>query len=390
MRLRPTRSVRSRFHRFTLIIASVIAVVGCGTAPVAVQPPVATVSPPTLSPTIARPMPSANPAAPAAPLAQNPIVTQTVTLAPLRPLQDERVVDQLATPRALTDGERLYRIAAWSPRGPWIAAVPQDGPGLDVINSETSEVVPVLRDEYALQPVWDVAPNGEPCLLLHRVAGAGDRLDVRCAPNWERNARTITTDGPIRAPALAGDRVAWSSADDLVLAAPDPQPLGLGSALMLALRDDLLLWTPTVANLEDVQTIVALLDAGQQYALSNRGEGLWLPTPSPDGAKLAMTSIGGRVATASTTGDARYDLGPGDSPAWSPDSARLAYAGVSAGEEFLARDIYVVDWQGRGARIRLTNANDEQLYTSPSWSPDGSQIAFVEIDSGQVFVIDAP
>jgi hypothetical protein len=390
MRFCSTRSVRSRFHTFALIALSLIAA-GCATDPLAEQPPVATAPPPAPSPTISRPTPSPAPTATVEPIAQNPIVTQTRTLPPLRPLQDERVADQLATPRALTDGERPYRIALWSPHGPWIAAVPQDGPGLDIINSDTGAVVPVLRDAYALEPVWDVAPDGEPCLLLHRVVGEGDQLDVVCAPDWDRSTRTITTPNPIRAPALAGDRVVWSSADDLVLAAPDPQPLGLGSALAIAFHgDDLLLWTPTVDNLENVQTLVARLRAGERYAMSEHGEGLWLPRPSPDGAKLALTSIGGRIATAAIDGSARYDLGPGDGPAWSPDSRRLAYAGVSAGEAFLSRDIHVLDWQGDGQRIRLTDANDEQFYTSPSWSPDGSWIAFVEIDSGQVFVVAAP
>ena len=112
--------------------------------------------------------------------------------------------------------------------------------------------------------------------------------------------------------------------------------------------------------------------------------------PNTHSGYPTMAQIAGRLITSAADGSARYDLGPGDLPAWSPDSRRLAYAGASAGKEFTARDIHIVDWQGAGPRLRVTNADDEQYFTAPTWSPDGTQIAFVEIDSGQIFVADAP
>jgi Tol biopolymer transport system component len=68
----------------------------------------------------------------------------------------------------------------------------------------------------------------------------------------------------------------------------------------------------------------------------------------------------------------------------------LAYAGASAGREWTTRNIHVVRANGTEERQRLTDANDEQFYVSPSWSPDGQQILFVELDSGQLFVGTVP
>lgn len=58
--------------------------------------------------------------------------------------------------------------------------------------------------------------------------------------------------------------------------------------------------------------------------------------------------------------------GGGETPTWSPDGTQLAYTGNL--------DIYVVDVSG-GERRRLTH--DQYENYSPTWSPDGQWIAFV-------------
>ena len=159
----------------------------------------------------------------------------------------------------------------------------------------------------------------------------------------------------------------------------------------------MLAWTPEVADLEDVQTFVATLsdlraEKGQPAStpLSRPGEGLWLPRWSPDGTSIALTGIGGRIAVVAVDGSERRDLGPGDAPAWSPDGTWIAFAGASAGLEYTSRNLHLVRADGQGGRIRLTDANEEQFYVSPSWSPDGRQLAFVELDTGQLFIGDVP
>jgi TolB protein len=57
-------------------------------------------------------------------------------------------------------------------------------------------------------------------------------------------------------------------------------------------------------------------------------------------------------------------------PAWSPDGRRIAYV---ACHECTTSDIYVMDANGTGVR-RITK--DSALDGKPVWSPDGSQIAY--------------
>jgi hypothetical protein len=321
------------------------------------------------------------------------LITETATLATPQPLQTSEVVDRpLRSVQALTDGSRKYKTALWSPGANWIAATPQDGPGLDAINVGSGEVRALVTDTFVLEPIWFDADT----LLVQRVAADGDQLvRVTLTEQGSTIEPLVTNAPPLRAISTAGGSVAFATAEQLyvqheadrqevalplpaLISAPAPQRR---NGLMVALN-------PTVANLESVATLLLRItgDRATLRPLSNPGEGLWLPRWSADGDKLVLTSIEGRIVASSVDGAERFDLGPGDLPSWSPDGERIAYAGTSAGLEFLDRDIHVVDWRGQGPRLRLTNANDEQFFTSPSWSPDGTRIAFVEIDDGKIYV----
>lgn len=334
--------------------------------------------------------------APTPPAATLPL-TATAELAEIQPLRSDEIIDRpLRNLRPLTDGTVKYKTAVWSPVGDWIAATPQDGPGLDAINSVTGERITVISDTYVLEPVWDATL---PCLLLQRTTGTQDQLSVTCLPQPDAPQPLIADAAPLLAPALAGDDLVVSQAGLLVRhtrsSPAAPQPLVEGSALVTALSrpgpdGTLLAWSPLVQSLSDVQTLVTPLDRPAPRALSQPGEGLWLPRWSPDGRALMLTSVSGRLVSTTISGDARYDLGPGDLPAWSPDSQRIAFGGANAGTEFTSRDIHLVDWQGQGPRLRLTDASEIELFVSPSWSPDGRQIACVEIDSGQIMIGELP
>jgi WD40 repeat protein len=326
-----------------------------------------------------------------------PIITETVTLAPPQPLQNTEIVDRpLRNMRALTDGSRKYKVALWSPGAEWIAATPQDGPGLDAINASSGEVRALVTDTFVLEPVWLDATT----LLVHRTAGDGDQLvQVTLTEQGIKSTPLITNAPPLRGIGTGGSVVAFSTHEQLyVLNQPTRQDIPLPIPALITApspqtEDGLTVAiNPVVPNLEAISTLLVHItgaragDRATITPLSNPDEGLWLPRWSRDGSKLVLTSIEGRIVTSSRDGSERYNLGPGDLPAWSPDGTRLAYAGTSAGLEFLDRDIHIVDWQGQEARLRLTDANEEQFFTSPSWSPDGTQLACVEIDDGQIYV----
>jgi len=76
------------------------------------------------------------------------------------------------------------------------------------------------------------------------------------------------------------------------------------------------------------------------------------------------------------------------SPSWSPDGSKIAFASAFTGVEGFNYDIVVMDADGANP-IRLTDANGQE--NSPSWSPDGTKIAFGSFRDGnsEVYVMNA-
>lgn len=367
------------------VVSSVATVTSTGISTTAPAPPTATSAPPT--PT--QPEATLPPSTPTSAATMVPLVLQAI-----QPLGKSEIVD---TPirglRVITDGMRKYRIAAWSPRGSFAAATPQDGPGIDVIDLESGTVTSLISDTYVLEPRW--TSDGK--LILHRIESGDDTLALY-DPQTGTIAAHLATSSALSAPDVKNDTVVFSRAGDLVVCtAPcTKQDRALpGGALAMALApgdSTMLAWNPVVQSLEDVQTAVVSLaaDGAAPQMASAPGEGLWLPRWSPDATRLALTSIEGRLVIVDITTGARVDLGPGDAPAWSPDGTTIAYAGASAGLDYTTRNIHLIRADGSGERRRVTDANEEQLFVSPSWSPDGQQLLFVELDSGQLFVGTVP
>jgi Tol biopolymer transport system component len=108
------------------------------------------------------------------------------------------------------------------------------------------------------------------------------------------------------------------------------------------------------------------------------------PTWSPDGKWLAFPTVDG-VSGTSDLFVVRSDGGGGHRVAanieragdWSPDGRRLVFVGVD-------ENLYTVSAEG-GQATRLTD--DEGLKSVPRWSSDGSRIAYVEGQTGNVVVL---
>ena len=149
---------------------------------------------------------------------------------------------------------------------------------------------------------------------------------------------------------------------------PFPASLLAGSVLVLGACSE----TPTApAPLLDV---VALTAVNNKIAFaSNRDGNYEIYTMYADGSNQT------RLTTNSETDN---------SPSWSPDGARIAFAsteGTNGGNY----NIWVMNADGSNPVQLTTNAaNDFQ----PAWSPDGSKIAFVSERDGpfrQIYVMDA-
>ncbi|MGN6391577.1 MAG: hypothetical protein ACTHM9_04935 [Gemmatimonadales bacterium] len=102
---------------------------------------------------------------------------------------------------------------------------------------------------------------------------------------------------------------------------------------------------------------------------------------SPDGKNLETVAVDGSTHSVLMTGTAVAEF---NTPRYSPDGTRLAYARTVSGNE----DLYVKTLAG-GTVKRLTS--DPNWDYGPTWGPDGSRIAFISFRAGpsQIYVVSS-
>ena len=170
------------------------------------------------------------------------------------------------------------------------------------------------------------------------------------------------------------ERIAYSSPGTIMVMHTD------GTAIRTIAPGFAPAWSPDGARLayECPQDLCAINADGTGFAqLTADGASNHHPTWSPDGMRIAFAATHGGatelyVMAANGSGVARLTNGIGvlGSPAWSPDGATIAFdCRVAAGND----DICVVNADG-SAVVRLTNHPARDY--GAAWKPDGSTLAF--------------
>jgi TolB protein len=160
-------------------------------------------------------------------------------------------------------------------------------------------------------------------------------------------------------------------------------------------------WSPDNKRLAfDSNGQIAVIDLdGSHYRLLTKGGDCSqdFPAWSPDGKKIAYTETCGRgmgfaeiyVMDADGSNVQNVTNHPADDglPSWSPDSKQIVFCSNRDGTVSEHQELYTMNADGSNVR-RLAK---DQIAGHPSWSKDGTRIAFVSPVKNivQVFVMDS-
>ncbi len=143
--------------------------------------------------------------------------------------------------------------------------------------------------------------------------------------------------------------------------------------------------TPALARASDGIRVVRS-DNQSDLLLSFEDRDVLNVTPSPDGSQVAFEVVGGNLMVMDANGRNVRDLGIGYRPTWSPDGSWIAFMVTEDdGYQFTASDIHAVRVDG-SERVQLTSTQS-RIEMNPSWSPDGSRIAFDDEATGSIYLL---
>ena len=139
-------------------------------------------------------------------------------------------------------------------------------------------------------------------------------------------------------------------------------------------------WSPDgrlLAFVRGVRVYVVPSQKGPERRIGNGDDPRW----SPDGRRIVFTGDGIRVAPVDGSSGVRLTSESLDAdPAWSPDGTTIAFLRW----ETFRRDLYTVAPDGTGLRKLRSDVCD-----SPAWSPDGKEIAVVDEESDDIYLVGA-
>lgn len=201
-------------------------------------------------------------------------------------------------------------------------------------------------DYYSLDAAADphISPDGK--LVAYTVTGIDGKLNRKISQIWMA--------------ALDGSRQPWPFTDAESATSPRWSPDGRALAFISARHD------PRTGALERAQVYLLSMSGGEARRITDFKNGVSALQWSPDGTRLACTSRLG-PEDAAPTGKERDDV---------KDYTNPEYKADGKGFYDTRRDhIFVVDVKTGGAR-QLT-FGDQRNDGSPAWSPDSARIAYL-------------
>lgn len=278
-------------------------------------------------------------------------------------------------PVPLTQPGDGYAHPVFSPDGRFVALTTPTYDGIWVRDLQ-SGTTRQLTDERAAGFGMSWSPDG--AALVARVARFEDgrRLNAVRILEVESGTSRLVTEYTWRMPAVP----AWS---------PD------GSEVVLPSGESLQRFPsdrPAVSGKQAAPALVARHDAlvrvgdAANVAVPVEGQAVLAVVPSPAGDRYAVQVMGAGLFVVDANGANLVPLGRGEHPTWSPDGTWIAFMRVEDdGHEIQNADLYAVRADG-GDPVRLTFSEDRaELY--PAWAPNGAAIAFDDLDSGIVYLL---